>query len=237
MARSSAVSADLDRLAAATQRLLDTVTGWQSGDLAAPSILPGWSRAHVLTHLARNADGMRNVLLAARTGVPVSMYASVGVRGADIEAGATRPAEVVLTDLRASAERFALDASDLGEQVWSRQVTFGAVTAAASGLIAHRMREVEAHHVDLGAGYTFADSPADVLPAFLDLLPDKLAGSSLDQCTVVATDLDRQWRIGTGAGPTITGTAARLLPWLMGRAGPDGLTSDTGAVPASPGWG
>ena len=37
---------------------------------AAPSALPGWSRAHVLTHVARNADAMINLLTWARTGVP-----------------------------------------------------------------------------------------------------------------------------------------------------------------------
>ena len=43
----------------------------------APSLLPGWSRAHVLTHLARNADGMINLLLWARTGIVTPAYASV----------------------------------------------------------------------------------------------------------------------------------------------------------------
>jgi maleylpyruvate isomerase len=37
---------------------------------AAPSALPGWSRAHVLTHVARNADAMINLLTWARTGRP-----------------------------------------------------------------------------------------------------------------------------------------------------------------------
>ncbi|HEX2805215.1 MAG TPA: maleylpyruvate isomerase family mycothiol-dependent enzyme [Kineosporiaceae bacterium] len=237
MATPTDVAADLDRLAAATERLMATVAGWDATDLAAPSILPGWSRSHVLTHLARNADGMRNCLLAARTGVKVPMYPSREVRDADIVAGATRPASVVLEDLRASAERFAVDAADLGEQAWSREVTFGAFTTAASGVIPHRLREVEAHHVDLGAGYTFADAPDDALLTFLDVLPAKFTGSHLDPCTVVATDLDREWRIGTGRGPRVAGAAAALLPWLMGRSGPAGVTSDDGAVPESPGWG
>jgi len=33
-----------------------------------PSLLPGWTRAHVLAHLARNADAMRNMLAGARSG-------------------------------------------------------------------------------------------------------------------------------------------------------------------------
>src|SRR5450631_874300 len=95
MSTPSVVAADLARLANATERLLSRVRSWGPGDLAAPSNLPGWSRGHVLTHLARNADGMRNVLLAARTGVAVPMYPSRDLRDADIVAGATRPASVV----------------------------------------------------------------------------------------------------------------------------------------------
>jgi maleylpyruvate isomerase len=237
MATPAAVAADLDRLAAATERLLASVASWDATYVAAPSLLPGWSRAHVLTHVARNADSMRNCLLSARTGADVPMYPSRELRDADIVAGATRPASVILQDLRASAARFALDAADLDEQAWSRVVTFGMFTTAASGVVPHRMREVEAHHVDLGAGYTFAQSPDDALLAFLDLLPAKFAGSGLDPCTVVAVDLDRRWRIGTGDGPRISGPASALLPWLMGRGGPDGVSSDTGAVPQTPGWG
>src|ERR1700722_17571892 len=33
-----------------------------------PSRLPEWSRAHVLVHISRNAAGLQNLLLAARTG-------------------------------------------------------------------------------------------------------------------------------------------------------------------------
>jgi maleylpyruvate isomerase len=237
MAAAPVVFDDLNLLADATERLLAAVSGWGADDLAAPSSLPGWSRAHVLTHLARNADGMRNVLLAARTGAKIPMYASRALRDADIETGALRPASVVLADLSASAERFAVDAADLGEQAWQREVTFGTFTTAAAGLVAHRMREVEAHHVDLDTAYTFADFPRGTLLAFFDLLPDKFAGSSIDPCTVVATDLDRHWRIGVAEGPTISGAASDLLPWLMGRRGPHEVASDAGTVPTSPGWG
>ena len=48
---------------------------------AAPSGLPGWTRAHVLTHVARNADAMINLLTWARTGVPTPAYASDAATG------------------------------------------------------------------------------------------------------------------------------------------------------------
>ena len=57
-----------DQLDDATQRLLSTARVLAEPDLRAPSLLPGWSRAHVLAHVARNADAMRNLLIGARSG-------------------------------------------------------------------------------------------------------------------------------------------------------------------------
>jgi maleylpyruvate isomerase len=52
-----------DELDTATQRLIDEARIMTRSDLQAPSLLPGWSRAHVLSHLARGADAMRNLLI------------------------------------------------------------------------------------------------------------------------------------------------------------------------------
>ncbi len=62
---------------AATSRLLRTAASFDAADLAAASLLPGWTRGHVLAHVARNADGFVNLLTAARTGEALPMYASL----------------------------------------------------------------------------------------------------------------------------------------------------------------
>src|SRR5256885_1453499 len=49
----------------ATSRLLATAAA-PDGDPTAPSLLPGWSRGHVLSHVARNADGLEGVSLTVR---------------------------------------------------------------------------------------------------------------------------------------------------------------------------
>jgi maleylpyruvate isomerase len=64
----------------ATDRLLATVSSLTGDDVAVPSLLPGWTRGHVLTHLARHADGGVNLLTWARTGVPTPQYESVARR-------------------------------------------------------------------------------------------------------------------------------------------------------------
>src|SRR6266704_5264440 len=78
----------LDRRAAATERLLGSAAALSDTQAREPSLLPGWTRGHVLTHIARNADGMVNLLHWARTGTQTPMYASPESRAADIEAGA-----------------------------------------------------------------------------------------------------------------------------------------------------
>jgi hypothetical protein len=44
-------------LSTATDSLVDGIGRLTDADARGPSLLPGWTRGHVLTHLARNADG------------------------------------------------------------------------------------------------------------------------------------------------------------------------------------
>jgi Mycothiol maleylpyruvate isomerase N-terminal domain len=60
--------------------------------LSVPSALPGWSRTHLLAHLAANADALGNLVRWAATGQPTPMYASPGERAAGIERGSRLPA-------------------------------------------------------------------------------------------------------------------------------------------------
>ena len=49
-------------------RLLSTADTLTDEQLRGASLLPGWTRAHVLTHLARSSDSRRGLLEAARAG-------------------------------------------------------------------------------------------------------------------------------------------------------------------------
>src|SRR5688500_6572348 len=88
----------------ADERLLATASAI---DTAAPSLLPGWTCGHVLTHIARNADSYVNLLTWARTGVETPMYPSLERRAEEIVAGAGRSLAEQIADLTASAARFA----------------------------------------------------------------------------------------------------------------------------------
>src|SRR5215472_3231214 len=93
VAEAAARAADLSqRVDVASARVLATAAGITEEMAREPSSLPGWSRGHVLTHIARNADGLRNLLIWARTGVVTPQYADIGERERGIAAGAGRSA-------------------------------------------------------------------------------------------------------------------------------------------------
>jgi maleylpyruvate isomerase len=155
-----------DQLDDATQRLLSTARVLAEPDLRAPSLLPGWTRAHVLAHLARNADAMRNLLIGARSRTDRPAYASAAARAADIEAGAVRQPADLMADLADSAMALRTVARQLPDAAWRAEVQMlGPPRFPAAQLLTRRLVEVELHHADLGAGY----SPADWPPAFTAL--------------------------------------------------------------------
>ena len=107
----------LDHLTEATTGLITAISGLTDAEAREPSLLPNWTRGHVLTHLARNAEGGTRLLNWALTGVPSYEYPSVEDRAAAIEAGASRPAAVLIADVRATAEALAdVAARPVGQQ-------------------------------------------------------------------------------------------------------------------------
>ena len=150
-----------DQIDQATQRLLDTARIITDPDLRVPSMLPGWTRGHVLAHLARNADGMRNVLAGVRTGQDRPAYASAGAREAGIEQDAGRRATEHAADLAGSAMALRTVARQLPDEGWQVPVRMldGTDFFPAAELLTRRLVEVELHHCDLGAGYGPGDWP------------------------------------------------------------------------------
>jgi maleylpyruvate isomerase len=228
----------LDEMAASTDRLIATVDRLDDDDLRAPSLLPGWTRAHVLTHIARNADGLANLATWARTGEETPMYAGGPAgRAADIEAGAGRHIGDIRLDLSDSADRLLGAFVDFPPDGLAREVVAGSGPIRGWEIPLGRTREVEIHHVDADAGYT----PADWSDAFVRRTLDQLAGLFRDErdCPVgqlTATDTTGSWRVAAD-GPVLAGPAAGLLAWLTGRSTGEGLQLDSGdPVPLAPTW-
>lgn len=206
---------------------------------AAPSALPGWSRAHVLTHVARNADAMINLLTWAKTGVRTPAYASREQRDADIEAGAHRAPAEIRTDVVESSDRLAHVVRGMPEAAWSAHIE----NAQGKDLLAIdipwlRAREMWIHAVDLDVGASFADMPA---PMVATLLTDVVAtmGERPDCPALRLTTPDGSvWEVGDPASATtISGPAPGLAAWLLGRSKGRDLRSSGGRkLPALPRW-
>jgi maleylpyruvate isomerase len=227
--------ADALDLPEATRRLVRTADGLTDGQYAEPSGLPGWTRAHVLAHLALNGEGLAAALTGVVEGKRVPTYASEEARDADIdELAGKRPSAVrtrllgACTDL---ADALAAVPPDQAGTTIDR--TPGGRTFTVADVPSMRLREVEIHHADLDAGYDrSAWSPqfaAHVLDAMLT------RGTARSGFTARPTDLDREWEYG-GGGVVVSGRVADLAWWVTGRGSGEGLTNEGGTLPQIGGW-
>ena len=227
------------RVAGATSLLHTSAERMSDQQAREPSLLPGWSRGHLLTHLARNADGLRNLLIWARTGVPKPFYRDLDERSEAIERGAGRSAAELLADLDGAAAALDAEAPRLPEAAWAVHVS--GVTGEehpAWYALWRRLTEVEIHHVDLGVGYDPADWPEAFATYCLEQTAASFAGPHSPAVTLRSDDAPAVVQIGEpGDQPatTVTGPVRALLAWVTGRGSGDGLTADpAGPLPTLP---
>jgi maleylpyruvate isomerase len=229
---------DLAAVADATERLLATARALTDADVDAPSLLPGWTVGHVLTHVARNADGNRRMAEGAARGVVLDQYeGGAEGRAADIAAGARRPTAEQVADLEESARRLAGAWAAMPEHAWRNHIRpFGGERPASDGPVSRRF-EVEVHHVDLGLD---AYGPRDWPASFVDLGLERVVRLLRRHAATIGPpatwrvsrtdgDLDvtvRRDLFGTtvATGPfevdpdaVVRARGADLLAWLLGR--------------------
>ncbi|MBO0831597.1 MAG: maleylpyruvate isomerase family mycothiol-dependent enzyme [Actinobacteria bacterium] len=231
----------LARVNRATERVQATAAGITDQLAREPSLLPGWSRGHVLTHIARNADGLRNLLIWARTGVVTPQYPSAQARNAEIEDGAGRPGSELAADVASSAAAFAAEAARLGNADWDAEVRgIRGAPHPAWFTLWRRLSELEIHHLDLAAGYQPADWPTEFAREALQRVTGDFTGPDSPAALLRASDHGTEHRIGPPEqAPTVTidGPSYALLAWLLGRSDGNGLlTTPTGPLPPVPPW-
>jgi len=205
------------RLEATTERL---------DDVAAPSLCEGWSRGHVLTHLARNAEGIAALVRAAVDDSGETMYASAETRDADIDAGAGRPVEEQARDVRDTAAAVGAELRRLRPEHGDTRLERvpGVRFIPARHLPFMRLREVVYHHVDLDAGFGFADVDAPLLVVFLDDEVKRLRRCDPAPDLTIRTTEGDEWTVGLGT-TTVSGDRASVLGWLA-RGLTDGVSAD-----------
>jgi maleylpyruvate isomerase len=220
--------AELMRAAVAShERMWAAASGMSEEDCRVPSLLPGWSRGHVLAHWARNADSQVRMLLGARRGEIADQYPGGDAqREADIEAGAARPVRLILRDARAAVDRVEDTWRRMPPEAWSRPTGARAGQRPAWESVFARWRETEIHHVDLDIGYTHAHWPAEfvqmMLPRVLPTLDTRLPGEITIRVEVTDGPCPPASAAATtsGAPVVVRGAAAAVLCWLTGRPVP-----------------
>jgi maleylpyruvate isomerase len=157
-------TAELRAVDAAFAQLMAVVDAMTDADARGPSLLPGWTRGHVLVHVARSGEGDALTVEASCRGEVDDKYpGGADQRADDIEAGAGASLGELRRQLVEMEQRLVDAWAALPDDRWDAiaRGPFGE-RSAADGVPARR-REILVHLVDLDVGVTPADLPADYL--------------------------------------------------------------------------
>ena len=205
-------------------------------DLSGPSRLPGWTRGHVVTHVARNAEAMCRLLTWARTGIETPMYPSAQARDTDIEAGADRPQAEQLDDLRRTGAAFAATAQQLSADQWAATVGTRHGPVSAYSVPWARVRELWLHLVDLDAGVQIDAMPADIATVLVRDLADWMHTRVAGRIELHSPNCEPvSFGPGSAVAVQVSGTVQQLTGWLTGRCTGAQLRAPAG-LPVLPPW-
>ncbi|MCW2131310.1 maleylpyruvate isomerase family mycothiol-dependent enzyme [Arthrobacter sp. VKM Ac-2550] len=206
----------------------------------APSLLPDWTRAHVIAHVGYNARAIARLMKWANTGIETPMYSSWDARNAEIEHGATLAPEELRDLYTDSAAQLDAAWRDTPPDAWKHQVkTAQGRLVPASETVWMRTRETWIHAVDLNNGATFDQIPTDVLKRLLQEITGAWKSRDEDKDLLLkASDASTVTELGdldSDNPEIITGTLADIAAFAAGRS-TNGITSSKQQSPTAPRW-
>jgi len=207
----------------AIQRLLGDTIGMSDAEWREPSRLPGWTRAHVATHLARDGDLMLELTTAALAGRD-PLLVSPEERFTALERGAERTGVDLQIDLDTSAGRLGQAWSEVSD--WHRPIHFQGRVQPLAVLPLARLNEICVHHLDLRTEFSLDKVGEEAAAWLLAWVYHLLAPHWQRPVVEVISSSGQTGILGSGTkviGP-VRGTDADLWAWLSGRGGPEALT-------------
>ena len=220
--------ADLNRLTRETDMLLATVDSLTDEEFAAPSKCEGWTRAHVVAHLALGADAMGNMITWGTTGVETPPYVSWDARNADIENLAKKSPADIKAALRTAIKNFADKAATLKDGLKAETVkTAGGAGVTPYAVPALRISEVIIHHADLDTVWGLGEADMDALEDTLEIVVERVSAKEDFPGVTVDTDegehyVHRRRRHGNQGWPRcghrVAGSGADRRPPVRRRA-------------------
>ena len=229
------LASDIGRMQRESNMVMATVTSLADDELRKPTKCAGWTRAHVIAHLALGADGMTNLATWAVTGQETPAYASREQRDADIEAAAQRTAAELASDLEQANARLlaAFRALKDGTRVETLPTLFSGEIHALS-LPARRTTELIIHHDDLDTTWEWHEADPDAILDAIEVCVRRLQAHPESPGLRIVAGEGEEWTVGDGAY-RIEGYYEDLLPFLARAQVEEGLQYE-GELPELPRW-
>lgn len=208
-------------------------------ELDAASLLPGWSRRHVVAHVGYNARAIARLVEWARTAVETPMYESVAARNYEIVYGATLSPIALRNLYYHSAIHLNVEWRDLPDEAWSHRVrTIQGREVPASETVWMRCREIWLHAVDLDNGAAFIDIPGEILERVLgDIVSAwKNRGDGKGMLLEVAgVERSHLGDVDVMNPEVVSGSLPDMVAWASGR-GSFGVISSNPNHQVAPRW-
>ena len=207
----AALQAELHKAATALTAAMDRIP---DGGERAPSTLPGWSRGHLLAHIAGICDALARQVEYGRRGETVELYDG-GVEGRNqaINLAAGHSLSQHRDDV-AAAMRRALTAFDaLNEDEWQTRIAFRDGVIVDAGLAL--WRELVIHTSDLDTGTGPETWNRDFCSHLFDFLAARVPAETRLVLQPVALP-----PLALGAGGStvvVSGMVTDIAAWLAGR--------------------
>ena len=218
------------RIIEATQRLLGATISISDDDWQKPTLLPGWTRAHIATHLAYNADSLSQLIDQILSGIENPCYQLASPD--DLESGSERKALDLQISLDTATNTLSKNSTRLRPAHWGTSVTISNNRMVeASDLPLVHLFELEIHHVDLILGYQIDDIANDIAYWLLLWATHQLAIDHPELEVRLNPDNHPEIILGEAPCESLSGSVQALLGWATGRPSAHPVT---GSLP-SPG--
>jgi maleylpyruvate isomerase len=202
-------------VADAQQRLDEALALMDATLLREPSLLPRWTRAHVLAHLAANSDSQLRRSSAAVDGINVDQYVGGAYgREREIETRSAQDAASLVRDVKESGAALHDCWQAIEPAIWS------ATTKQVSGpdlllrdLPLRRWQEIEVHLVDLDIGTRYQSWSEEFVNLFLPRLRASEKRRIPEGQQRPTTKLDERTELAWLYGRVLPEGFPVLLPW------------------------